>query len=89
MHTVDAGAVKTETEMESQALGSPSTLVQSPGAIMETSPTPLQLTGMFALMLCVPSNGSAHMRLGDSEYVHVFPQVEDFVVLRCVGRQQW
>ena len=72
--------------MESQALGA---LVQPPGAIMETSLTPPQLTGMFALMLCVPSNGSTHMRLGDSEYVHVFPQVEDFVVLRCVGRQQW
>ena len=51
IHTVDAGAVKTKTEMESQALGA---LVQPPGAIMETSPTPPQLTGMLALMLCQP-----------------------------------
>ena len=64
MHTVDAGTVKTETEMESQALGA---LVQPLGAIMEISLTPPQLTGMFALMLCVPSNGSTHMRLGDGE----------------------
>ena len=58
-HTVDAGAVKTETEMESRVLGA---LVQPPGAIMETSLTPPELTGMLALMLYVPSNGSTHMR---------------------------
>ena len=50
IHTVDAATVNTEAEMERQALESPLALVQPPGVIMGTPPTPPQPTGMLALI---------------------------------------
>ena len=93
IHTADFD-VNTELDMlrmENQQLKMENLELKSqlqPALIHSSGETLPLLTGMLSLILCVLSCNAS---LGDEmvRYCTWLTHLQDFVVLRCVGRQQW